>query len=278
MVDAAEANGVYHVKVTGIIADLGILGGQIKVEATKVKATSVSAWLGQKAQGLWDTTKDAVNAISKSYDAISMATHTALSAAGVIPVFGVVPDLADLALTAIEIPFGKSDGKDLGLATFGVAATIAPGPVDGVAAGAKIGTRMAKAGAKVADGAGATGKGLDELASAGRNFISPKGGEYGKVRAGNQGGQVHHTPAAKVTPYDYRKAPSVWMETADHHKTASWGRSKAAQAYRDKQDALINSGKLRAAIQMDIDDIRSKFGNKYEANIRQMLGSFGFSE
>ena len=278
MVAAAEANGVYHVKVTGIIADLGILGGEIKVEATKAKATSISAWLGQKAQGLWDTAKDVVGTISKSYDAISLAAHTALSGMGMFPILGGVPDLADLALTAAELPFGKSDGKDLGLAAVGVFATVAPGPVDGLAAGAKIGTRMAKAGAKVADGAGAAGKELDELASAGRSFVSPKGGEYGKVRAGNQGGQVHHTPAAKVTPFEYRKAPSVWMETADHQKTASWGRSKAAQGYRDKQDALINSGKLRSAIQMDIDDIRSKVGNKYEANIKQMLESFGFSK
>jgi len=175
MVDAAEANGVYHVKVTGIIADLGILGGQIKVEATKAKATSISAWLGQKAQGLWDTTKDAVTAISKSYDAISMAAHTTLSGLGVIPGFGVFPDLADLALTAVELPFGKSDGKDLWLASLGVVTTVAPGPVDGVAAGAKIGTRMAKAGANVADGAGAAGKGLSELAGTGRNLLAPKG-------------------------------------------------------------------------------------------------------
>jgi filamentous hemagglutinin len=56
------------------------------------------------------------------------------------------------------------------------------------------------------------------------------------------------------------------------------GKVKAAQAYRAKQDELINSGKLREAIQMDIDDIRSKFGNKYDAHIKQMLESFGFSQ
>ena len=178
MVATAEANGVYHVKVTGIVADLGILGGEIKVEATKAKATSISAWLGQKAQGLWDTAKDVVGTISKSYDAISMVAHTTLSGFGVIPVFGVVPDLADLALTAAELPFGKSDGKDLGLAAVGVFATVAPGPVDGLAAGAKIGTRMAKAGAKVADGAGAAGKGLGELAEAGRHFVAPQGPKH----------------------------------------------------------------------------------------------------
>jgi hypothetical protein len=41
-VAAAEANGVYHVKVTGIIADLGILGGQIKVEQVKASQSLVS--------------------------------------------------------------------------------------------------------------------------------------------------------------------------------------------------------------------------------------------
>jgi len=42
MVAAAEANGVYHVKVTGIIADLGILGGEIKVEQVKASHSLIS--------------------------------------------------------------------------------------------------------------------------------------------------------------------------------------------------------------------------------------------
>jgi hypothetical protein len=41
-VAAAEANGVYHVKVTGIIADLGILGGQIHVEQVKASQSLIS--------------------------------------------------------------------------------------------------------------------------------------------------------------------------------------------------------------------------------------------
>ena len=44
-VAAAEANGDYHVRVTGIVADLGILGGEIELEATKAKASSVTSWL-----------------------------------------------------------------------------------------------------------------------------------------------------------------------------------------------------------------------------------------
>ena len=169
----AEANGVYHVKVTGIIADLGILSGEIRVESTKAKATSITAWLGQKAQGLWDTANDVVGTISKSYDAISMAAHTTLSGLGVIPGFGIVPDLADLALTAAELPFGKSTTTDLGLATLGVVATIAPGPVDGVAAGAKIAARTAKAGVKVAD---AGRQFIDGAAGAGKNLTAAASG------------------------------------------------------------------------------------------------------
>jgi hypothetical protein len=50
MIAAADANGVYHVKVTGIIADLGILGGQIHVEQVKasqslISPTTLKKWL-----------------------------------------------------------------------------------------------------------------------------------------------------------------------------------------------------------------------------------------
>jgi hypothetical protein len=104
------------------------------------------------------------------------------------------------------------------------------------------------------------------------------GGPYDEVRASNVGGQVHHTPSAQVTPYKYTKGPSVWMETADHQLTKSWGSSATANAYRQKQADLIAQGKLRDAIQMDIDDIRGKFGSKYDQHIKQMLEAFGFSE
>jgi hypothetical protein len=42
MIAAAEANGVYHVKVTCIVADLGILGGEIKVEQVKASHSLIS--------------------------------------------------------------------------------------------------------------------------------------------------------------------------------------------------------------------------------------------
>ena len=98
-----------------------------------------------------------------------------------------------------------------------------------------------------------------------------KGGKYRDVRKTNKGGEVHHTPANSISPLSRGSGPSVWMEKADHRRTASWGNSKAAREYRARQKKLIDQGKWREAIQMDIDDIRAKFGDKYDQNIQQML-------
>ena len=65
--------------------------------------------------------------------------------------------------------------------------------------------------------------------------------------------------------------PSIKMDAGDHRMTGSFGISKDAMAYRAKQAQLIAEGKMHAAIQMDIDDITSKFGTKYNDHIKQML-------
>ena len=52
---------------------------------------------------------------------------------------------------------------------------------------------------------------------------------------------------------------------------ASYGNSKEAKAYCAKQEELLSQGKLKEAIQMDVDDIRSKFESKYDDAIKQML-------
>ncbi|MEA9491091.1 hypothetical protein [Xanthomonas campestris] len=56
-----------------------------------------------------------------------------------------------------------------------------------------------------------------------------------------------------------------------HQLTASFGRSKSAKAYRDKQKELLDQGRLMDAVQMDVDDIRAEFGNKYDGHIQQMI-------
>jgi hypothetical protein len=97
------------------------------------------------------------------------------------------------------------------------------------------------------------------------------GGAYQDVRAANLGGEVHHMPAADVSTLSRGEGPSIWMETADHQMTASWGSSVEAQEYRAAQAELINQGKFNEALQNDMFDIQSKFGSKYDVHIQQML-------
>lgn len=97
----------------------------------------------------------------------------------------------------------------------------------------------------------------------------PKGGAYKNVPA--NGGHVHHMPADSVSPLSTRNGPGIRMSVEDHMKTASYGRRKAAQAYRAEQKALIDRGKFHEALQKDIDNIRDLFGNKYDGAIMEML-------
>ncbi len=97
---------------------------------------------------------------------------------------------------------------------------------------------------------------------------SKVGGAYKDIAA--NGGQVHHMPADSISPYSKGKGPGIRMETRDHMDTSSWGSSKKAKQYRQKQKELIEQGKFREAQQMDIDDVRSKFNDKYDNAIEEM--------
>ena len=119
-------------------------------------------------------------------------------------------------------------------------------------------------------GGGLQGK-LERIEAGVRSAVkqeSKLGGAYNQVPA--NGGEVHHMPADSVSPLSKGKGPGIRMDTPDHYGTASWGRSKEAQAYRARQKELIDQGRFKEAQQMDIDDVRSKFGRKYEQHIRQM--------
>lgn len=101
---------------------------------------------------------------------------------------------------------------------------------------------------------------------------APQGGAYSEVRKGADVSQeVHHMPADSISPLNRGDAPSVSMDKADHRETASCGNSKEAQEYRNTQKDLIEQGNFRGALQMDIKDLRDKFGDKYEAQIAECL-------
>jgi hypothetical protein len=107
------------------------------------------------------------------------------------------------------------------------------------------------------------------------------GGRYSTVfEKNNLGGEVNHIPPfdayRKLIPLSRREGPSIWMTEADHQNTSSWGASDEAVRYRDNQRELIRQGRFMEAVQMDINDIRTKFrlsdGTcKYELGIQQML-------
>ena len=98
---------------------------------------------------------------------------------------------------------------------------------------------------------------------------------YGHLRGNSVSGtEVHHMPADSISPLPRYDGPSIRMDAADHRLTASYGSSKSAIQYREQQRTLINMGRMRDAIQMDIDDIHSKFGSKYDDAIEQMLNYY----
>lgn len=99
--------------------------------------------------------------------------------------------------------------------------------------------------------------------------IVTKGGAHGDVR-GIPGNESHHMPADSVSPLSKNKGPAISMKKEEHKQTASWGNSKEAKAYRAEQKQRIENGDFKGAQQMDIDDVQSKFGNKYDDAIDQM--------
>lgn len=99
------------------------------------------------------------------------------------------------------------------------------------------------------------------------------GGAYSDVKKTSDSNicEVHHMPADAASYLERNDGPAIKMEKADHRKTASCGSSREAREYQAAQKELIDKGRFREAVQMDIDDIREKFGSKYDGAIAEML-------
>ena len=96
-----------------------------------------------------------------------------------------------------------------------------------------------------------------------------EGGAYRQVK-GVTGNEAHHAPANSISPLTKGDGPAISMTKADHRRTASWGRSNEAAAYRAEQKQLIEQGRFREAQQKDIDDVQAKFGSQYDNALYQM--------
>lgn len=100
-----------------------------------------------------------------------------------------------------------------------------------------------------------------------------QGGRFGNIFKEGEGDtvEVHHMPADSVTELSRNDGPAIKMDKMDHRETASWGNSREAREYRNRQKELIDEGKFDEALQMDMDDIHEKFGDKYDNAINEML-------
>jgi len=94
-----------------------------------------------------------------------------------------------------------------------------------------------------------------------------EGGTYGGL--GTEGGTLHrhHMPADSASPLSKSNGPAIQMEPVDHRRTASYGGGTNATNYRARQQELIDQGNFDDAFLMDVEDIQSKFGPKYDQAI-----------
>ena len=103
----------------------------------------------------------------------------------------------------------------------------------------------------------------------------PRGGSYADLKKAYKGqGQdvhIHHMPADAASDLSRSNGPAIAMRAADHKNTASFDNLPGAREYRAAQADLISKGRFREAIEMDIADIRAKFGSKYDDGIAEMV-------
>lgn len=113
----------------------------------------------------------------------------------------------------------------------------------------------------------------DREFSADERVEERQGGGYKEVFKPGRGEhtEVHHMPPNEVNGIDFQDGPCIAMDKADHRILANTGSSKEAREYRAKQRELIESGDFKGALKMDIDDIHSKCGDKYDGRIQEML-------
>ncbi len=115
------------------------------------------------------------------------------------------------------------------------------------------------------------------------NALTGAGGGSYKTLTGDGDGTVEKHEILSQTAYktglgldpaatrDQTELPAIRMSAADHRRTAGFGLGAGAADYRARQAAYIAKGDFPSAIWMDVEDIRSNFGSKYDEELRQAL-------
>ncbi|WP_030155175.1 hypothetical protein [Streptomyces sp. NRRL S-244] len=81
---------------------------------------------------------------------------------------------------------------------------------------------------------------------------------------------VGRGPAIQMDKQDHRGRKDSEGNWTDHPRVLSTGKWKESDEHRAGQLGLMQAEKFKAAVQMDIKDIRSKFNTKYDAAINEM--------
>ena len=81
--------------------------------------------------------------------------------------------------------------------------------------------------------------------------------------------QRHHMPSQN-SGNKGGNGGAITMETLDHKKTASYDNLEGSKDYRAKQTELVEQGKFNEAFEMDVKDVKDKFGNKYDDAIEEL--------
>ncbi len=86
--------------------------------------------------------------------------------------------------------------------------------------------------------------------------------------------ESHHMITDDISVFDHYAAPAIRMARTDHYKTASHGGGALTTSFRHRQSLMIKAGDYDGALQMGVDDIRAKFGSKYDRHIQDMFDAF----
>jgi hypothetical protein len=107
-------------------------------------------------------------------------------------------------------------------------------------------------------------------------MVEVLGGSYREVKGSYPSEhtyEAHHVFAYSAykgaCDLNKNQGPSIRMESTDHEETASWDHRDGATEYRTEQRSLIEQGKFGDAWMKDVNDIRSKFGTKYDEHLVQ---------
>jgi hypothetical protein len=217
-----------------------------------------------------DATGNGANRGSTRADGLELI-HSFLDIVGMAPFIGEAADGINALVYLAEGRYGMAAISAAALIPFaGIAATAGKG----VLKYADEGVEAAEAAGRHLDIGYDPLRSVDSLPSGGTVAPATKqGGRYKDLTVGPDQHR-HHTPADSASPLSRGNGPAVKMDIADHKQTASHGsQGLEGKAYRAEQKRLIDQGRFDDAVQMDIDDIQGKFGDKYDDAILEMIDS-----